>query len=105
MQNDRSHETDVNCVSMNPSNEFFLATGSSDNVCHLFLFNLLFSQTVKLWDIRSGLSHPLYTFTGHQDEVYQIEWSLFAESIFASGGKDRRLHIWDIGRIGEKQVH
>ena len=33
----------------------------------------------------------------------QVGWSPFNETILASASLDRRLHLWDLSRIGEEQ--
>lgn len=33
----------------------------------------------------------------------QVRWSPHSEPILASAGADRRLHVWDLSKIGEKQ--
>lgn len=60
-------------------------------------------QTVGLWDLRK-LSKKLHSFEQHTDEVFQVQWSPFNETILASCSVDRRLNIWDVSRIGEEQV-
>jgi histone-binding protein RBBP4 len=87
---DKAHETDVNCLSFNPFNEFLLVTGGSDS-------------TVALWDMRN-LGQKLHSFTGHQGGVYQVAWSPFNETILGSCSSDRRVHIWDLSRIGDEQT-
>ena len=112
-----AHSAEVNCISFNPYTEFHLATGSADKVRGSSLslsLSLSFSlsllpivrlmcachvQTVALWDIRS-LKEKLHSFESHKDEVFQVAWNPFNETILASGGSDRRLMIWDLSRIG-----
>lgn len=33
----------------------------------------------------------------------QVQWSPHNETILASSGTDRRLHVWDLSKIGEEQ--
>ena len=33
-----------------------------------------------------------------------MQWSPHNETILASSGTDRRLHVWDLSKIGEEQV-
>merc|ERR1711872_215394 len=37
------------------------------------------------------------------DEIFQVQWSPHNETILASSGTDRRLHVWDLSKIGEEQ--
>merc|ERR1712071_55100 len=42
-------------------------------------------------------------FESHKDEIFQVQWSPHNETILASSGTDRRLHVWDLSKIGEEQ--
>lgn len=35
--------------------------------------------------------------------ILQVQWSPHNETILASSGTDRRLHVWDLSKIGEEQ--
>lgn len=35
----------------------------------------------------------------------QVQWSPHNETILASSGTDRRLHVWDLSKIGEEQSY
>lgn len=70
------------------------------NYCLLLLKKLL--QTVALWDLRN-LKLKLHSFESHKDEIFQVQWSPHNETILASSGTDRRLHVWDLSKIGEEQ--
>lgn len=59
-------------------------------------------QTVALWDLRN-LKLKLHSFESHKDEIFQVQWSPHNETILASSGTDRRLHVWDLSKIGEEQ--
>ncbi len=50
-----------------------------------------------------NLKLKLHTFEAHQDEILQLAWSPHNETILASSSGDRRLHVWDLSRIGEEQ--
>ena len=43
------------------------------------------------------------TLSGHNDQVYMVEWAPFNESVLASCSADRRVAIWDLSRIGMEQ--
>ena len=34
-----------------------------------------------------------------------MQWSPHNETILASSGTDRRLHVWDLSKIGEEQSY
>jgi WD40 repeat protein len=36
--------------------------------------------------------------------MLQVQWSPHNETILASSGTDRRLHVWDLSKIGEEQT-
>lgn len=57
---------------------------------------------IHLWDIRNTKT-KLHVFEGHSDEIFQVQWSPFNETVLASASSDRRLHIWDLSKIGETQ--
>ena len=50
-----------------------------------------------------SLRTKLHSLEGHTEEVYQVGWSPFNETILASASSDRRLNVWDISKIGEEQ--
>ncbi len=35
--------------------------------------------------------------------LHQVQWSPHNETILASSGTGRRLHVWDLSKIGEEQ--
>lgn len=51
-----------------------------------------------------NLNSKLHSFTSHSGEVYQVSWSPQNETIFGSCAADRRMHIWDVSKIGEEQT-
>ncbi|CAG9111656.1 unnamed protein product [Plutella xylostella] len=59
-------------------------------------------ERVALWDLRN-LKLKLHSFESHKDEIFQVQWSPHNETILASSGTDRRLHVWDLSKIGEEQ--
>lgn len=52
---------------------------------------------------RTSISRRTHTLTGHNDQVYMVEWSPMNESILGSASADRRVGIWDLSRIGQEQ--
>lgn len=36
--------------------------------------------------------------------IFKVQWSPHNETILASSGTDRRLHVWDLSKIGEEQT-
>merc|ERR1712079_71525 len=58
---------------------------------------------VALWDLRN-LKLKLHSFESHKDEIFQVQWSPHNETILASSGTDRRLHVWDCQRLGKSKI-
>jgi histone-binding protein RBBP4 len=44
----------------------------------------------------------VYSLLGHSSEVVQLSWSPHNEAVLASSATDRRVHIWDLSRIGQE---
>lgn len=52
----------------------------------------------------SLLCSRIQTLRGHTDQVYNVEWAPYDESVLASCSSDRRVGIWDLSRIGMEQT-
>jgi histone-binding protein RBBP4 len=125
----KAHDGDVHCLAFHPTNEFLLATGSADRSVVLWdmrnlksyveIISIIISCDLIV-AIQSFLSNfpfhfclffyhllctrRLQTLTGHNDQVFQVSWAPFNESILASCSADRRVNIWDLSRIGMEQT-
>lgn len=103
------HSGEVNSVAFSRASTSLVLTGSSDHVraaiftARPLLTAILLSQTIALWDIRK-IDLKLHSFESHTDEVLQLAWSPHDPTIFASSSSDRRVHIWDVSKIGEEQT-
>ena len=51
-----------------------------------------------------SLKSKLHSFEGHNSEIFQVHWSPMIESVFGTCSSDRRLHIWDVSKIGDEQT-
>lgn len=69
--------------SFSPHNQNIIIVGDESGAIHIF-------------DIRCLSSGPLYTLSYHTAPVYQLKWSPFYANLFASGGEDARVVVWDI---------
>ena len=56
---------------------------------------------VILWEDKS--LKKLHTFYGHSESVLKVEWGM-NDPIFASSSSDKRVHIWDMTKIGQHQT-
>jgi histone-binding protein RBBP4 len=61
------------------------------------------TQTIALHDLRSP-ARRLHTFEGHTGDVLHVAWAPHAPTVFASAAGDRRVHVWDLARIGAEQA-
>ena len=45
----------------------------------------------------------MHSFESHMEEIFEVQWSPHNETVLASAGADRRLHVWDLYNIGKEQ--
>ncbi|XP_034250723.1 glutamate-rich WD repeat-containing protein 1 [Thrips palmi] len=78
-----AHLSDVNVISWNKK-EPFIISGGDDGFLHI-------------WDLRqfkAGAS--VATFKHHTQPVTTVEWHPTEPSVFASGGADNQIALWDL---------
>lgn len=80
---DDAHDGDVNVISWN-RNEPLIVSGGDDGVVHV-------------WDLRQFQTKtPIATFKHHTKPVTTIEWHPTDPTVFASGGADDQIALWDL---------
>lgn len=80
---DNAHENDVNVISWN-RNEPFIVSGGDDGF-------------LNIWDLRSFASKtPVAIFKHHTEPVTTVEWHPTDSAVFASGGADNQIALWDL---------
>ncbi|KAF4531201.1 hypothetical protein B566_EDAN019248, partial [Ephemera danica] len=77
----QAHEGDVNVIHWN-RNEPMIVSGGDDGKVHV-------------WDIRQFKS-PVATFKHHGAPITTVEWHPSESSVFASGGADDQIALWDL---------
>lgn len=55
-------------------------------------------KTVRLFDVRQNMAHPVFSFAGHIQEICGLKLSP-DNNYIASGGNDNQLLLWDIRRM------
>ena len=88
-----AHRDDVQCIDWSARDEHLVVTGSGDSSVHV-------------WDLRKlstsgrGGNRPLHSFHGHKGSILRVQWCPDAKDVFASGGDDTLLNVWDLGKVG-----
>lgn len=55
-------------------------------------------------EARGDLARPTFTFSGHQEEGYGMDWSPTAQGVLATGDCRRDIHIWTPSEGGTWKV-
>lgn len=55
-------------------------------------------STIRLWDVRSGLSEKRFKsqYEGHSSWVSQVKFNNNVENVFISGSYDGTVKLWDL---------
>ncbi|XP_045461970.1 glutamate-rich WD repeat-containing protein 1 [Harmonia axyridis] len=78
-----AHKNDVNVINWNKAEPFILS-GGDDGFLHI-------------WDLRSIRNGtPIAAFKHHLGPVTTVEWNPTDPAVFASGGEDNQIALWDL---------
>uniref|UniRef100_A0A1B6BZV1 Glutamate-rich WD repeat-containing protein 1 n=1 Tax=Clastoptera arizonana TaxID=38151 RepID=A0A1B6BZV1_9HEMI len=78
-----AHESDVNVISWN-RNDPLIVSGGDDGFLHV-------------WDLRQfKTGNSIATLKHHMEPVTTVEWHPTESSVFASGGADNQIALWDL---------
>lgn len=85
---DDNKPTDINCCDWAGTDGNKIVTGGND-------------KTIRLWDRRlmldmRGRVKPVKVMKGHTDQVNHIAWNRYVPGVFASGGEDGNVLIWNL---------
>ena len=91
----QAHDDDVHCCDWSRHDDSLVITGSAD-------------KTIRMFDRRkisgdSAASALVHTFRGHSEAVSVVSFCPDQPGVFASGGKDAIVNLWDPRRCGEVQ--
>ncbi|KAF8913063.1 glutamate-rich WD repeat containing [Gymnopilus junonius] len=86
-----AHDSDVNVISWNKLTSYLLVSGGDEGA-------------IKTWDLRNVQKSasaardpsPVASFTWHKAPITSIEWHPTEDSIFAAGGADDQVTLWDL---------
>jgi len=78
----KAHNSDVNVISWNQKNPFFIASGADDG-------------SFKIWDYRNP-SEEQTEIKWHTEQITSIDFQPGDESVVAVSSADNRLSIWDM---------
>ncbi|PPQ64506.1 hypothetical protein CVT26_002045 [Gymnopilus dilepis] len=86
-----AHDSDVNVISWNRLTSYLLVSGGDEGA-------------IKTWDLRNVQKlgsaavdpSPVASFVWHKAPITSIEWHPTEDSIFAAGGADDQVTLWDL---------
>jgi len=70
------------CLSLNPFQSEYLASGSADH-------------TVRIWDLDEGICKMTYREV-HTDKVQSVRWNRVNEQVLLTGGYDGIVNVMDV---------
>lgn len=102
-----AHTSDVNVISWNKK-EPLIVSGGDDGylkvwdlrqfkVMFLFLIDIIFSSKFCLTKlIQFQNDSAVATFKHHTEPITTVQWHPTDSSVFASGGEDNQVVLWDL---------
>ncbi|KAK9891928.1 hypothetical protein WA026_017412 [Henosepilachna vigintioctopunctata] len=86
-----AHSNDINVISWN-KNEPFIVSGGDD-------------AFLNVWDLRKFKEKiPIATFKHHSGSVTTVEWHPTDSAVFASGGADNQIVLWDLSVEKDNEI-
>ena len=79
---EQTHTDAVMCLSLNPFQSEYLASGSADH-------------TVRIWDLDEGICKMTYREV-HTDKVQSVRWNRVNEQVLLTGGYDGIVNVMDV---------
>ncbi|PPQ71120.1 hypothetical protein CVT24_009856 [Panaeolus cyanescens] len=86
-----AHESDVNVISWNRTSKHLLVSGGDEG--GIKVWDL---RNVKQWGTSAPEPSPVASFMWHKGPITSIEWHPTEDSIFAAGGADDQVTLWDL---------
>lgn len=92
----KAHDGDINCCDAGGTDQYRIVTGGSDHL-------------IRVWDRRFlknslGEKKPIRTLHGHLDQVTNVMWNKYVPHIFASGGEDGQVLLWNTKETDRRPV-
>jgi len=88
---ENAHTSDVNVISWNKK-EPFIVSGGDDGYLHI-------------WDLRKfKTGSAVATFKHHTAPITTVEWHPSESTVFASGGADDQIALWDLSVEPDKEA-
>lgn len=91
---DVSHPGGVNRLRCMPQNSGIVASMSSSGVAHVFNLSDQLSSMMRHGPRVSPPSHPTFSFSGHRDEGYAVDWSPVVPGQLVTGDCAGDIYFW-----------
>ncbi|GAQ79765.1 nucleosome assembly factor [Klebsormidium nitens] len=89
-----AHDDDIHCVDWSAEDEHAVLTGGADHSVRLFDRRKLAAK---------GKAAVVATFAAHTAAILNVQWCPHRKGVFASGGEDGLVMVWDAERAGAAQ--